>query len=62
MDSIKEAGIKIWMLTGDHIETAINIGYSSEIIEEDMLVFKLDYPTKDKLKSSLQQYIEDLKK
>jgi len=25
---LKEAGIKIWVLTGDKIETAINIGYS----------------------------------
>lgn len=26
--SIKEAGIKFWMLTGDKLETAINIGFS----------------------------------
>jgi len=26
--SMKEAGIKVWVLTGDKIETAINIGYS----------------------------------
>ena len=25
---LKEAGIKVWVLTGDKIETAINIGYS----------------------------------
>lgn len=25
---IKKAGIKLWVLTGDKIETAINIGYS----------------------------------
>ncbi len=25
---LKEAGIKIWVLTGDKVETAINIGYS----------------------------------
>jgi P-type E1-E2 ATPase len=25
---IREAGIKVWVLTGDKVETAINIGYS----------------------------------
>jgi phospholipid-transporting ATPase len=26
---LKEAGIKLWVLTGDKVETAINIGYST---------------------------------
>lgn len=30
---IREAGIKLWVLTGDKIETAINIGYSSGLID-----------------------------
>jgi phospholipid-transporting ATPase len=30
---MKEAGIKIWVLTGDKIETAINIGISAGLIE-----------------------------
>jgi len=25
---MKKAGIKVWVLTGDKIETAINIGFS----------------------------------
>jgi P-type E1-E2 ATPase len=29
---IKEAGIKVWVLTGDKIETAINIGYSCNLL------------------------------
>jgi P-type E1-E2 ATPase len=28
ISSMKKAGIKVWVLTGDKIETAINIGYS----------------------------------
>lgn len=27
IESLKKAGIKIWVLTGDKVETAINIGY-----------------------------------
>lgn len=28
IDKLAQAGIKIWVLTGDKMETAINIGYS----------------------------------
>lgn len=30
--SLKDAGIKFWVLTGDKIETAINIGYSCKLL------------------------------
>lgn len=33
---LKEAGIKVWVLTGDKIETAINIGYSCKVLSNDM--------------------------
>lgn len=31
-----KAGIKIWMLTGDKQETAINIGFATKLITDDM--------------------------
>jgi P-type E1-E2 ATPase len=34
---LKEAGIKVWVLTGDKIETAINIGYSCELLNNSMM-------------------------
>jgi len=33
--SLKKAGIKIWVLTGDKLETAINIGYSCKLLTDD---------------------------
>ena len=30
------AGIKIWVLTGDKQETAINIGYSCQLLTDDL--------------------------
>lgn len=30
---IRKAGIKIWVLTGDKLETAINIGFSSGLLD-----------------------------
>jgi magnesium-transporting ATPase (P-type) len=32
----------VWVLTGDKIETAINIGFSSGLIDNDMLQYKID--------------------
>jgi hypothetical protein len=34
---MREAGIKVWVLTGDKVETAINIGYSSGLIDSNMI-------------------------
>ena len=39
---LKEAGIKIWVLTGDKIETAINIGYSCELLDNSMEKYVID--------------------
>lgn len=39
---IKAAGIKVWVLTGDKIETAINIGISCNLLNVDMETFIID--------------------
>ncbi|KAI4350690.1 hypothetical protein L6164_005120 [Bauhinia variegata] len=38
------AGIKIWVLTGDKMETAVNIGYACSLLRQDMkqIVINLD--------------------
>ena len=33
---MKDVGIKVWVLTGDKIETAINIGYSAGLLNDEM--------------------------
>ena len=33
---MKRTGIKVWVLTGDKIETAINIGFSAGLLDTDM--------------------------
>jgi len=38
---LQEAGIKIWMLTGDKLETAENIGYSCKLLKNDMTVWRM---------------------
>jgi phospholipid-translocating P-type ATPase (flippase) len=39
---IKEAGIKLWVLTGDKQETAINIGYSCNLLSHAMQVHEIN--------------------
>lgn len=36
ISKLKEAGIKVWVLTGDKVETAINIGYACKLLSNDM--------------------------
>ncbi|KAH9632831.1 hypothetical protein HF086_005886 [Spodoptera exigua] len=41
--NLSMAGIKVWVLTGDKQETAINIGYSCQLLTDDMAeVFVID--------------------
>ena len=39
--TIKVAGIKIWMLTGDKLETAENIGYLCNLLDSSTKCFKI---------------------
>lgn len=36
IESLRSAGIKVWVLTGDKQETAISIGYSSKLLTNSM--------------------------
>jgi P-type E1-E2 ATPase len=36
-----KAGVKVWVLTGDKEETAINIGYSCRLLEPHMTLIKV---------------------
>ena len=46
---LADAGIKLWVLTGDKVETAINIGFSCNLLGNDMelLVIKTAYSAED---------------
>ncbi|KAL1357392.1 hypothetical protein HN51_009311 [Arachis hypogaea] len=46
IDKLSQAGIKIWVLTGDKMETAINIGFACSLLREGMtqIIIHLDTP------------------
>ena len=43
--SLREAGMKVWVLTGDKQETAISIAYSAQLITESQKVLILSAPS-----------------
>ncbi|EEH16420.1 hypothetical protein PABG_06507 [Paracoccidioides brasiliensis Pb03] len=46
---LARAGIKLWVLTGDKVETAINIGFSCNLLcnEMELIVFNIDKDDQD---------------
>ncbi|XP_034946393.1 phospholipid-transporting ATPase ID isoform X2 [Chelonus insularis] len=56
------AGIKLWVLTGDKQETAINIGYSCQLLTDELTdVFIVDATTYDGVETQLNRYLETIK-
>ncbi|XP_010243036.1 PREDICTED: probable phospholipid-transporting ATPase 8 [Nelumbo nucifera] len=46
IERLAQAGVKIWVLTGDKLETAVNIGYACSLLRQEMpqIIITLDTP------------------
>jgi phospholipid-transporting ATPase len=53
---LRLGGIKIWMLTGDKMDTAYNIGLSCNLISKDLKIFKLHGEKGDKLEKLIKEF------
>jgi phospholipid-translocating ATPase len=63
IEDLRRAGIKIWVLTGDKLETAINIGYASNLLDGAMKLWTVrGGDTADKVLQSLNEISEQLDK
>lgn len=51
--NLSAAGMKIWVLTGDKQETAINIGYSCQLLSDEMEVMIVDGHTVEEVTKQL---------
>uniref|UniRef100_A0A8C3MV54 Phospholipid-transporting ATPase n=1 Tax=Geospiza parvula TaxID=87175 RepID=A0A8C3MV54_GEOPR len=60
--SLREAGIKIWVLTGDKQETAVNIAYSCKLLNQRDTVFTINTENKETCESLLNLTLEEVKK
>ena len=45
IETLRKAGIKIWVLTGDKMETAINIAYACMLLTNEMKQFTISSET-----------------
>lgn len=59
IDKLRRANIKVWMLTGDKRETAINIGHSARVCKPYSEVYVLD-ATQGDLKESITATLTDV--
>ncbi|CAF4439801.1 unnamed protein product, partial [Didymodactylos carnosus] len=53
---LHKAGIKIWVLTGDKKETAINIGYSCKLLSDQLLNLTLDEDSIEDTRRQLREH------
>ena len=53
--TLQQAGIKVWVLTGDRQETAINIGMSCKLISEEMTLLIINEDSSMATRASLQK-------
>ena len=61
IENLLQAGIKMWLLTGDKQETAINIGLSSRLIDRTMKVVILASKAVDECERDMDKIIEEQK-
>ncbi|KAL8028736.1 hypothetical protein ABFX02_14G180000 [Erythranthe guttata] len=62
IESLRTAGIKVWVLTGDKQETAVSIGYSSKLLTNEMTRIVINNNSKDSCKRSLEDALGVCKK
>lgn len=53
IQDIKAAGIKMWVLTGDKVETAVNIGISCNLLKPNMPMFEITETDRDQIETKL---------
>lgn len=51
---MREAGINVWVLTGDKVETAINIGFSSNLLSKNMTLIKIINENPESIKKTIK--------
>ncbi|CAN0908734.1 Phospholipid-transporting ATPase 1 [Linum grandiflorum] len=62
IESLRTAGIQVWVLTGDKQGTAISIGYSSKLLTNKMTQITINSSSKDSCRKSLSDALLVCKK
>ncbi|KAK2598922.1 phospholipid transporting ATPase [Conoideocrella luteorostrata] len=59
---LAKAGIKLWVLTGDKVETAINIGFSCNLLNNDMELIHLKVDEDESGETQDEAFLESVEK
>lgn len=59
--TLQQANIKVWVLTGDRQETAINIGMSCKLLSEDMMLLIVNEETAAATRDNIQKKIDAIR-
>ncbi|XP_072486997.1 phospholipid-transporting ATPase VB isoform X2 [Notamacropus eugenii] len=60
--ALREAGIQIWVLTGDKQETAVNIAYSCKLLDQTDTVYTINTESQETCESILNCALEEVKR
>ena len=59
IETLHQAGIKLWILTGDKQETAINIGYSCKLLKPNLPIYLINETNVQDIQSTIHRYLEN---
>ncbi|XP_075852375.1 phospholipid-transporting ATPase VB isoform X2 [Microcebus murinus] len=59
--ALREAGIQLWVLTGDKQETAVNIAYSCRLLDQTDTVYTINTENQETCESILNCALEEVK-
>ncbi len=62
IEALKNAQIKVWVLTGDKIETAINIGFACGLLDNQMQRFIIEDKMEKQLENSFEKVLSQIEK
>ncbi len=60
IQALKDAGIKVWVLTGDKIETAINIGFSCSLLNSQLSRYVVEEKDQNHLEKHLDEILQNI--
>ena len=61
IENLRQAGIVVWVLTGDKQETAINIAYSCKLFTHAMDIIKLNATSRDATEQMIKKHLEQIR-
>ncbi|KAK9721631.1 hypothetical protein K7432_003259 [Basidiobolus ranarum] len=59
--ALRQAGIKIWVLTGDKMQTAINIGFACNLLTNDMQLWTIKGDSKESAKKEFYDVVASIR-